>query len=202
MGHLLECHLNTFGKHLLCLHTERRYVPIGFQEVQKLRTVGHPESQHFWILMLLLNYFEYHGGHVMQEHRQFMGTFSWLQIRAIMGRGAISAIYITTYRLEFSLTNNFIGNSNYSTCINNIPCTQVQCVHRCQFKVGHIDIQIGDHLSQKCFLMCFGEFQYGRQDGLLSGTTHFSVGCLYFRPAANQIILMNNYIIEVNRNEF
>lgn len=40
---VVERDLNTFCENLLRLHTERRNVPIGFQKMIELRTVGHPK---------------------------------------------------------------------------------------------------------------------------------------------------------------
>lgn len=65
---IAECGLHALGQHLLCLDAEGRNVPVGFEEVQKLRTVGHPKGQDFGIGVLLLNDVLDQIGNVMKEY--------------------------------------------------------------------------------------------------------------------------------------
>lgn len=63
-----ERRLDALGQHLLGLDAERRDVPVGLEEVQKLGTVGHPKGQNFGIGVLLLNDVLDQVGNVMKEY--------------------------------------------------------------------------------------------------------------------------------------
>lgn len=146
-------------------------MPVGFQKMQKLWTICHPKSQDFGILILLLDYFQYASGDIMQEQRQFLSALGWLQIWSIMCGCSISVEGQWSRRISGML----LGEEP-SECV---PGTKIECVYWSQFEVRNVYVQIGNRLPQEFILMGLWEFENSRQNGLLAATAH--VSGLHFR---------------------
>lgn len=93
---ITKCCLYRFGEHLLRLYTERAYVTIRFEKMQKLRTVCHPKGKYPRICVLLLHNAIHQIRHMMQEDGQFVSTLRGLQLWTVVRGGTVSVSSTTS----------------------------------------------------------------------------------------------------------